>query len=207
MKISKNPISLATKTISGIFLILFAGCIFNLNIYAQPSDGGGAIVAIDEVKAGIGGGDSIAPPAKLRTKPAASQNAKSTPKPRRDTASNTVKKSDKRTGTNQTKTSKAYDGFVVGDKYTFLNFEVARGAKPIHTIAAKNAGASGLVQVEVLIDTDGSVLTAKARTGNKLLHPEAERAALDTVFNKPMVYGKPARATGFLVYRFGSSED
>lgn len=102
---------------------------------------------------------------------------------------------------------KAWNGFTVGDKYTFLNFEVVSAAKPYHTRAAKASGASGLVQVEILIDENGNVITARARTGNKLLHPEAERAALESKFNKPGVYGKPARAVGFLVYRFGSDDE
>ena len=102
---------------------------------------------------------------------------------------------------------KPWDGFVVGDKYTFLNFEVVSAEKPWHTREAKSAGASGLVQVEVLIDTNGKVIQAKARTGNKLLHPEAERAALASTFNRPAFGGKPARAIGFLVYRFGAEED
>ena len=40
-----------------------------------------------------------------------------------------------------------------------------------------------------------------------MLWPEAEKAALATIFNKPDVYGKPARALGFVVYRFGRVED
>lgn len=100
-----------------------------------------------------------------------------------------------------------YDGFVVGDKYTFLNFEVVSAEKPYHTRAAKASGAKGLVQVEVLINVDGSVLTAKGRTGNKELWPEAERAALASKFNRPTFGGKPARAIGFLVYRFGPADD
>ena len=102
---------------------------------------------------------------------------------------------------------KPWNGFVVGDKYTFLNFEVVSAEKPWHTREAKSAGASGLVQVEVLIDTNGKVVQAKGRTGNKLLHPEAERAALASTFNRPTFGGKPARAIGFLVYRFGPAED
>ena len=102
---------------------------------------------------------------------------------------------------------KPWNGFVVGDKYTFLNFEVVSAEKPWHTREAKSAGASGLVQVEVLIDTNGKVIQARGRTGNKLLHPEAERAALASTFNRPTFGGKPARAIGFLVYRFGPAED
>lgn len=99
-----------------------------------------------------------------------------------------------------------YDGPVLGDKYTFLNYEVASAEKPYYTRAAKASGAKGLVQVEVLVSTDGSVLTAKARTGNKELWPEAERAALASKFNRPMLNGRAVRATGFLVYRFGPAE-
>ena len=100
-----------------------------------------------------------------------------------------------------------YDGFVVGDKYTFLNFEVVSAEKPYHTRAAKANGANGLVQVEVLIETNGTVIEAKGRTGNKELWPEAERAALASKFNRPTFGGKPSRAIGFLVYRFGAEED
>ena len=88
-----------------------------------------------------------------------------------------------------------------------LNFEVVSAEKPWHTREAKSAGASGLVQVEVLIDPNGKVIQATARTGNKLLHAEAERAALASTFNRPTFGGKPARAIGFLVYRFGPEED
>jgi hypothetical protein len=102
---------------------------------------------------------------------------------------------------------KPWNGFVVGDKYTFLNFEVVSAEKPYHTRDAKANGAKGLVQVEVPIDTNGSVIQAKGRTGNKLLHPEAERAALASKFNRPTFGGKPARAIGFLVYRFGPADD
>lgn len=102
---------------------------------------------------------------------------------------------------------KPWNGFVVGDKYTFLNFEVVSAEKPYHTRDAKANGAKGLVQVEILIDTNGNVIQAKGRTGNKLLHPEAERAALASKFNRPTFGGKPARAIGFLVYRFGPPDD
>jgi len=100
-----------------------------------------------------------------------------------------------------------YAGPVLGDSYTFLNFEVVSKVQPVWTIAAKNAHALGLVQVVVLIGENGRVLEAKARTGNPLLHPEAVKAALATGFNRPTVNGQPARALGFLVYRFGRVED
>ncbi|CAN5345778.1 hypothetical protein BH10ACI2_BH10ACI2_22790 [soil metagenome] len=107
----------------------------------------------------------------------------------------------------KTKPPSAFIGAILGDKYTFLNFEVASAEKPYYTRAAKASGAKGLVQVEVLVSTDGSVLSANARTGSKELWPEAERAALASKFNRPTANGRPARAMGFLVYRFGPAED
>lgn len=173
-------------------LVLLTLFVFAISGFAQTE--GAAILARDEPAAGGGGrvanvtsgGSST-----VKTKPGAG-GKKTVAKP---TATRTPAK------------PKPYDGFIVGDKYSFLNFEVVSAEKPYHTRDAKANGASGLVQVEVLINTNGSVLTAKARTGNKLLHPEAERAALASKFNQPKFGGKPARAIGFLVYRFGKEED
>lgn len=153
---------------------------------------GGAIAAIDEPAEAVGGGSSAKTAVTRTRRPAAN------------------------TGNRTTATKKAappvsrprpWNGPVIGDKYLFLNFEVLSAEKPFHTRAAKAAGASGLVQVEILIDTNGSVIAARARTGNKLLHAEAERAALGSRFSRPTHDGRPARAIGFLVYRFGPAEE
>jgi len=180
--------------LTGIFGVLaLAGVfLFNQSISAQPNEGGGAIVAIDEAAGSSGSGSQGRSPDKIFGSTKTKAGTKTVSKTKtRSTRIAVQKKPGK------------WDGFVVGDKYSFLNFEVVSAAKPYHTRAAKTGGASGLVQVEVLIDQFGNVLTARARTGNKLLHPEAERAALESKFNRPAVYGKPARAIGFLVYRFG----
>lgn len=107
----------------------------------------------------------------------------------------------------KTRPPKKYDGFTIGGDDFLFNFEIVGYVQPVHTIKAQEAGAKGLVQVEILIDVDGSVLQARARSGNKLLHTEAEKAALMTKFRKFSVYGKPARASGFIVFRFGKRED
>lgn len=165
----------------------------------------GAIAAVDEPaeraaakegSGGVAGGNASARSPQTGTtgkKKRTASRTKSAAKPSSTTAA-----------ARQRKAAAKYDGFVLGDKYTFLNFEVISGDKPYYTRVAKAAGATGLVQVEVLIDEDGTVLSSKARTGNKLLWPEAERAALSSRFNKPAIYGKPARAIGFLVYSFGT---
>jgi len=163
-----------------------------------------AIMARDEPAEGAAGGPGSASAAYGGGgKAATGTSGRSTSKPR------STKTSTKTTTAKTTAPAKPrpWDGFVVGDKYTFLNFEVVSAEKPWYTREAKANGAKGLVQVEVLIDTNGNVIQAKGRTGNKLLHPEAERAALASKFNRPTFGGKPARAIGFLVYRFGPADD
>jgi hypothetical protein len=165
---------------------------------------GAAIMARDEPVEGAGGGGATASSGygggsgRQATSAKGGRTAKTTKKA--GTTNAVVSKT-------ITPKPKAWNGFVIGDKYTFMNFEVVSAEKPYHTREAKANGASGLVQVEILIGADGSVVSAKARTGNKLLHPEAERAALASKFNRPTFGGKPARAIGFLVYRFGAEED
>ena len=183
-----------------ISAILLALTVAAASTHAQTA--GAAIVARDEATEGGG--------AVARTSQGLGASAAITgPSRPRGGKTTNAKRSTARTTTAKTAPAKPrpWNGFVVGDKYTFLNFEVVSAEKPWHTREAKSAGASGLVQVEVLIDTNGKVIQAKGRTGNKLLHPEAERAALASTFNRPSFGGKPARAIGFLVYRFGPAED
>jgi protein TonB len=180
---------------------------FPTNAVAQQ--GAGAIVAVDEavgikpsgVKAG-GGSAGQSKSAGSSSKTASGKSGRSSGSKSGSAKTTIAPKS--HTVVDNSK----YKGPILGDKHSFLNFEVISAAKPTHTMVAKEAGAKGLVQVEVLIGENGNVLSAKARTGNKLLWDEAEKAALASKFNKPTVYNQPARAMGFLVYRFGPpSED
>jgi len=178
-----------------------------LVLYSQANAQMGAIAAVDEPaerpKPAEGGGASVGGRAGGSTASTSSRGRRGSRTAGKQTATAPKKPAAPIKPVDPAK----YDGFVVGDKYTFLNFEVVSAEKPYHTRAAKASGAKGLVQVEVLINVDGSVLTAKGRTGNKELWPEAERAALASKFNRPTFGGKPARAIGFLVYRFGPADD
>ena len=156
-----------------------------------------AIVAVDEGSGSAGTGAAERASSASFKGRQTSREAKSTARSKARSSSSTA---------SRPRPAKAFNGAVLGDKYSFLNFEVISAEKPIYRRAAKQGGASGLVQVEILVDTDGSVLTAKARTGNKLLWDEAERAALASRLNRPVDNGRPARAMGFLVYRFGAAE-
>lgn len=193
-----------------IFFIII--CLLGQNLYAQTS-AGGAIMAIDERALAGGGSAEVSSPVSAGSgktgqsgKKNSSGKKQSATKSVRNASANAIENTYKKLSPKPA-LPKKYDGFVIGDKYTFFNFEIVKYVQPVHTIKAQEAGAKGLVQVEILIGENGNVLQARARSGNKLLHPEAEKAALMTKFNKPSVYGKPARAIGFIVFRFGSAED
>lgn len=73
--------------------------------------------------------------------------------------------------------------------------------KPKYSRRANIACASGKVKVEVLIGESGTVLHAKAISGNKLLVTSAVRAAEQARFG-PMVDGPPIKYRGILIYNF-----
>lgn len=218
------------KTIARFVLILCLAGIFAAEASAQREGMGAAIPSIDEVVQGGAGSGIDWGKADGTTKKTASKTAG-----RNTAAKNSVKGGAKNTASlkntaaakkggskrvtntaapqnasvknNQALLNKPYNGFIYGDEYTFMNFETVTAARPVYRQAAKNAGAKGLVQVEILIGETGRVIAARARTGSALLRPDAEVAALSTTFQRPTYYGKPARAKGFLVYRFGKAED
>lgn len=196
------------KIIAALSLMTFCG----MNVHSQVS-AGGAIMAVDErVLDGGGKAETNRPvsssSARVSSKAKKNSVGKKTPSAKTNqVASAKTNQTTYKKAAPKPQPSKKYDGFTIGGDDFFFNFEIVQAVQPIHTIKAQEAGAKGLVQVEVLIDVDGSVLQARARSGNKLLHAEAEKAALMTKFKKFSVYGKPARAFGFIVFRFGARED
>jgi len=194
------------------FVVAAVVGIVSFQMEARGQRSAGAIVAIDEavgasvgtsVKSAGGSAQQTKSGSSSRTSGKAAGGSAGT-KATTHTSSSTTTGTTKRTVVAE---KTVFSGPVLGDKYTFLNFEVISAAKPTHTLVAKKAGADGLVQVEVLVSENGNVLSAHARTGNKLLWDEAERAALASKFNKPTANGQPARALGFLVYRFGPATE
>lgn len=193
-----------------IKIIILTICLFGQNFYAQVS-AGGAIMAVDERTLAGGGTTEINRPVsgasttgKVKKNSAGKKasSAKATPGDSAKISQTTYKKF-----LPKPRPPRKYDGFTIGGDDFLFNFEIVQFVQPVHTIKAQEAGAKGLVQVEILIEVDGSVLQARARSGNKLLHAEAEKAALMTKFRQFSVYGKPARAFGFIVFRFGPREE
>ena len=73
---------------------------------------------------------------------------------------------------------------------------------PAYPQAAKSAGASGKVVVEVTIDEDGKVVEARAVSGHPMLQQAAVQAARLAKFSPAMLSGQPIRVTGTISYTF-----
>lgn len=84
---------------------------------------------------------------------------------------------------------------VVNGKAKFL-------PKPIYTAAARAVRATGAVNVQVLIDEAGNVVSANAASGHPLLKNEAERAARNAKFNPTLLSNQPVKVSGVIVYKF-----
>ncbi len=83
-----------------------------------------------------------------------------------------------------------------------LNGKAVSLPKPPYPPAARAVKASGTVTVQVLIDVDGAVISAKATSGHPLLRPAAQTAARSARFRPAELQGKPARVSGVIVYTF-----
>jgi TonB family protein len=74
--------------------------------------------------------------------------------------------------------------------------------KPQYPAAAKAIGASGAVNVQVMIDESGVVTSAKAVSGHPLLRQNAEKAARGARFKPTLLSHEPVKVTGVIVYNF-----
>lgn len=74
--------------------------------------------------------------------------------------------------------------------------------KPIYPRIAVAAHPSGQVKVQVLIDTDGTVIAANAIDGHPLLWAASVTAAKGARFVPTKHNGKPVKVTGIIVYYF-----
>ena len=74
--------------------------------------------------------------------------------------------------------------------------------KPVYSAAARAVKASGAVNVQVLIDEAGNVVSANAVDGHTLLRAEAERAARSAKFKPTLLSGQPVKVSGVIVYKF-----
>ena len=83
-----------------------------------------------------------------------------------------------------------------------VNGKAANLVKPPYPPAAKAVRASGAVNVQVLIDENGNVISASAVSGHALLRASAEAAARASKFSPTMLAGQRVKVTGVIVYNF-----
>lgn len=74
--------------------------------------------------------------------------------------------------------------------------------KPEYPSAARAVRASGVVNVLVTVDENGSVVSATAVSGHPLLRPSAVQAARSAKFSPTLVGGKQLKITGIIIYNF-----
>jgi protein TonB len=83
-----------------------------------------------------------------------------------------------------------------------LNGKAVNLPTPIYPDAAKRARVHGLVEVEVVIDINGKVISAKAARGPAMLQQSAEMAARLARFTPTLLSGQPMKVVGVITYNF-----
>jgi protein TonB len=83
-----------------------------------------------------------------------------------------------------------------------LNGKAVSLPKPAYPAAARAVRASGAVQVQVLIDEEGRVVSASAAGGHPLLQAAAVAAARQARFSPTLLSGQPVKVSGIITYNF-----
>jgi protein TonB len=83
-----------------------------------------------------------------------------------------------------------------------LNGKAFELPKPVYPPIARAARASGTVVVQVIIDEEGYVISAKAVSGHPLLQATSVAAAREARFTPTRVAGQPVKVTGVIQYNF-----
>lgn len=83
-----------------------------------------------------------------------------------------------------------------------LNGKAIDLPKPAYPAAARAVRASGAVNVQVVVDENGNVVSASAVSGHPLLRSAAEQSARQAKFSPTLLSGKAVKVTGVIVYNF-----
>lgn len=143
---------------------------------------------------------------------------KTTVKPETKSAKNTQTSKSKKTQTLATKkgTSPIQNEDVINqddiEEVEFDQKDLEKGKiislpKPPYPKAALAVRVSGEVDVQVVIDEEGNVVSAEAISGHPLLRAASVEAAKQAKFTPTLLKKQPVMVTGIIVYNFqGSSE-
>lgn len=83
-----------------------------------------------------------------------------------------------------------------------LNGKAVNLPKPQYPPGARNLRASGVVTVEVLLDEEGKVVSARAVDGSPFLRQAAVNAARLARFSPTILSGQPVKVAGVITYKF-----
>lgn len=83
-----------------------------------------------------------------------------------------------------------------------LNGKATDLPKPVYPPAARAVRASGAVNVQVIVDENGNVISANAVSGHPLLRQSAVQAARSAKFTPTILGGKAVKISGVIVYNF-----
>ena len=83
-----------------------------------------------------------------------------------------------------------------------LNGQAISLPKPDYPETARRMRTTGTVVIEVVIDTNGKVISARATGGPAMLRDVAERAARQARFTPALLSGQPVRVSGTINYNF-----
>jgi periplasmic protein TonB len=83
-----------------------------------------------------------------------------------------------------------------------LNGKAINLPRPAYPPIARQAHASGTVVVQVTIDENGGVISARAVSGHPLLQAVAVAAARGARFSPTKLSGQPVKVTGVITYNF-----
>jgi TonB family protein len=84
----------------------------------------------------------------------------------------------------------------------FMNGKAVDLPKAVYPEEARKSRAAGTVQVQVLVDETGKVLSANAIFGPDALRDAAVKAAMRAKFKPTIVGGVPVKVSGILTYDF-----
>jgi protein TonB len=73
---------------------------------------------------------------------------------------------------------------------------------PAYPIIAKQVKAQGSVNVQILVDEHGKVISAQVLSGNPMLLSAAKEAAMRARFTPTILSGQPVKVQGTIIYNF-----
>lgn len=83
-----------------------------------------------------------------------------------------------------------------------ISSKIIKKPAPVYPAIAKQVGVQGAVTVEILIDEQGHVVSARATSGHPLLRAAAQSSAYQAKFSPTSISGHAVKVSGVITYNF-----